>query len=78
MTVTAIPVMEVDGVPSSKTLLAEHNCSLQVCSHQDPTLVVLRFLSQNITLEASALHAAIKDCCSQGQWDNHTARSARV
>jgi hypothetical protein len=78
MAVVSVPVREVDGVLSSKTLLAEHNSNLQICSHKDQTLLVtLRFLSRTITLEASALQAAIRDC-SPSQWDDHVTRSARV
>jgi hypothetical protein len=77
MAVVSVPVREVDGVPSSTTLLAEHNSNLQICSHKDPTLVTLRFLSRTMILEASALQAAIRDC-SPSQWDDNVTRSARV
>jgi hypothetical protein len=53
--------MEVDGVPSSKSFLAEHNSNLQVVSHKEQTLVTLRFFNRTVTVEASQLQAAIQD-----------------
>jgi hypothetical protein len=60
MTVASVPIREIDGVPASKTLLVEPNCSLLVCSHEDQTLLTLRFLSRTVTLEASRLQSAIQ------------------
>jgi hypothetical protein len=78
MTVVSIPIMEVDGVRSSKTLLAEHNNSnLQICSHEDQTLVTLDFLGKAVTVEARFLQSAIQDC-SPSQWNDHATRSARL
>jgi hypothetical protein len=69
MTVVFIPIRKVDGVPSSE--------AIQICSDKDQTLVTLSILGRTVTLEASALQAAIQDC-SQSKWDNHATRAARV
>jgi hypothetical protein len=75
MTIISIPVREVDGVPSSKTLLAEHNSALQVISHKDQTLVTLRFLSRIVTVEASALQAAIQNTVKDRSSSQHASNS---
>jgi hypothetical protein len=75
MTIISVPIKEVDGVPSNKDFFA-NGLGFQVCSHEDKTLVTLRFLRQTITVEASALQAAIRDC-SPSQWDDHVTRSVR-
>jgi hypothetical protein len=68
MTVVFIPIRKVDGVPSSE--------AVQVFSDKDQTLVTLSILGRTVTLEASALQAAIRDC-SPSQWEDHVTRSIR-
>jgi hypothetical protein len=69
MTVVFIPIRKVDGVPSSSE-------AVQVCSEKDQTLVTLSILGRTLTVEASALQAAIRDC-SPSQWEDHVTRSIR-
>jgi hypothetical protein len=57
MTVVPIPIREIDG---TKTLLAEHNSNLQICSHKDQTLVTLYFLNRTLTVESGRLQAALQ------------------
>ena len=77
MTVASIPIREIDGVSSNKTLMVEHNSHLQICSHKDQTLVTLHFLGKAITVEATSLQAAIHDCF-QGRWDDRATMAVRV
>jgi hypothetical protein len=59
MTLVSVPLKEVDGVPVSRTFL-DDNPSLKVGSHDNQTLVTLRFFNKTFTVEAKALRPRFK------------------
>jgi|RhiMetdeSRZDD1v2_1073273.scaffolds.fasta_scaffold165496_6 hypothetical protein len=62
MKLVSIPAMEIDGMPTQRQLFnPEEHAKLQVYSHRNPSVVILRFLNRSISLDAAVLQDAIRD-----------------
>jgi hypothetical protein len=66
MELVSIPVMEIDRMPTQRQLFyPEEHAKLQVCSHRNPTVVILRFLNRSLSVEAAVLQDAIRDVIAE-------------
>ncbi len=76
MTVTHVTIKEINGAAPTAHFLADDN-SIQVCSHKDCRLVVLRFMKQTIAVEASALQYAIQGAVISSEFEKASVESTR-
>jgi hypothetical protein len=58
--VTAIPIVEGDGVLRGKRSFGEDNKYLQLMSHEEETLIELRLLNSTMTVDLRSLQSAIQ------------------
>ena len=62
MKLVSIPVMEIDGMPTQRQMFyPEEHAKVQVYSHRNPSVVILRFLNRSISVDAAVLQDAIRD-----------------
>ena len=62
MKLVSIPAMEIDGMPTQRQLFnPEEHARIQIHSHRNPSVVVVRFLNRSFSVDAAMLQDAIRD-----------------
>jgi len=66
MKLVSIPVMAIDGQPTQRQLFnPEEHARIQIHSHRNPSVVVVRFLNRSFSVDAAVLQDAIRNVIAQ-------------
>ena len=66
MKLVSIPVAEIDGMPTQRQMFyPEEHARIQIHSHRNPSVVVVRFFNRSFSVGAAVLQDAIRNVIAQ-------------